>query len=382
MKCKVYIIKCPDYEQAQDKLNILLSGMGGMEKYIQHGSNVLIKPNLLDAALPEKAKTTHPAVISAIGKNIEKAGGIITIADSPGSGMPYDKKNLEKCYTRCGLYEITKKNNWNLSMSTEYREISYKNGSIIKRFEIISPALDADSIINVCKFKTHVFMHMTGAVKNMFGIIPGLKKPGYHSKLRNKNYFARMLLDLVQCIPPQLSIMDAVIGMEGNGPSGGSPKQMGYLIASENPLGIDVVAGVIAGLNRKDNFVLAEAEKMGLTPFSPDHIDLIGADFSEIKCRNFQLPTTLLKKSGIAFIDWLSPVIKNILSLKPKIIKQRCIACESCKRACPEHAISIKNNTYAEINQNKCIRCYCCHEMCPEKAVQLNRGVLYQLFCR
>ncbi|MBN2535412.1 MAG: DUF362 domain-containing protein [Spirochaetales bacterium] len=385
MAYKVFIVKCPDYEHSDEMMKVLFSMMGDIKQFVHPGEKVLIKPNLLSAADPEKAVTTHPRILAGVCKFVEQGGGAVLIADSPGSGIPYNRKSLEKCYERCGIYDIALKNSWELNYNTEYKQVSFQEGSLIKQFEIIAPVLDADVLFNVCKLKTHVFMHLTGAVKNMFGVIPGLKKPGYHSKLRNKGYFARMLIDLIRCIPPRLSIMDAVVGMEGNGPSGGTPKNIGYLLASENPLALDIIAGEIAGLSPKDNPVLTEARRLGITPNSPEQVELIGADFSEIRCRDFKLPDTLLKGGGLKLVDRLSPLFVNVFTRKPHIRKDICIACGACKRACPESAITIINSAgedaaYAEINHKKCIRCYCCHEMCPENAVQLTGGLLYRMF--
>lgn len=382
MTYKVFIVKCPDYEHSEEMMRSLLLMMGGIEQFVHPGEKILIKPNFLRAAGPEKAITTHPRVIAGICKLVEQAGGSLLIADSPGSGLPHSRKSFEKCYTQSGIYDIARKNNWELNYNTGFKHVSFKEGFLIKRFEIISPVLEADAMINVCKLKTHVFMHLTTAIKNIFGIIPGLKKPGYHSKLHNKGYFARMLIDLARCFTPRLSIMDAVIGMEGNGPSGGVPKNIGYLLASESPLALDIAAGEIAGLDPRDNPVLTEAKKLGITPHDPGQVELVGADFSEIRCRDFRLPSTVLKRSGLEFIEKLSPLFVNILSLKPKIQKEKCTACGTCKRACPEAAITIVNSSdrdFAEINHKKCIRCYCCHEMCPGDAVQLTSGFLYRL---
>jgi len=257
---------------------------------------------------------------------------------------------------------------------------------LIKRFEIITPVLEADGLINLCKLKTHGFMSMTGAVKNLFGVIPGRTKPGYHAKLSHPDRFAAMLLDLAEYISPRLSIMDAVIGMEGNGPSGGNPKKAGFLLAATNPLALDVAAGEMMGLRKKDNPILSEAERRGLKPVYPDDIELVGADFKDLKIPGFVLPKTIVKGSGFGIPSVLGNLVRSLLvkaaTLKPVINRDKCTACGACRDACPVKVITLIDNCYARIDPKNCIRCYCCHEMCQYDAVELRSSRFFRFISR
>ena len=170
-----------------------------------------LKANLLAAAEPEEAITTHPAVTAAAGKMAKAAGAAPVIADSPGSGFQYTEGTLKRDYRTCGMYDAAAEAGIDVNLDTTYQAISFPEGVLAKRLDVITPVVKADGVFNLCKLKTHTYMGMTGAVKNHFGIIPGLAKPGYHAKLHDTDRFADMLLDLAAYVAPRVSIMDAVL---------------------------------------------------------------------------------------------------------------------------------------------------------------------------
>jgi NAD-dependent dihydropyrimidine dehydrogenase PreA subunit len=194
-----------------------------------------------------------------------------------------------------------------------------------------------------------------------------------------------MLLDLAACVGPRLSIMDAVIGMEGDGPNSGDPRHIGLLLASESMLALDVVASKIIGLPEESNPVLIEAKRRGLLPTRIEDVELIGIDAADLRIPDFDLPTTLAAGRGLANLSgWqkmVAPLFRPALTVKPRIIKDKCIACGACRDICPQHVITIKSNgrRYAQIDDRDCIRCYCCHETCPQDAIELHQGLLYRI---
>ncbi|MBN2412452.1 DUF362 domain-containing protein [candidate division KSB1 bacterium] len=379
MRNKVYIVHCPNYEQVIEKMTELLKLAGGMEQFVHKDEKIVLKPNLLMAAAPEKHVSTHPAVVAAVGKLVKRIGAKTVIIDSAGSGYPHNKKTFERVYNKCGMADAAALSGVSLSYDTSYQVVSYPQGKLIKRFEIISPVYHADGLINLCKLKTHGFMSMTGAIKNCFGVIPGLTKPGYHAKLQKKALFAGMLLDLAYYVSPRLSIMDAVIGMEGEGPNAGNPRHLGWLLASANPLALDIVAGEIMGLDRKNNPVLMEAEKRGIIPNRLEDIELVGAKKTDLRVQDFKLPSTVLRETGNRLLAIVSPLMRQSFSMRPVIIEDKCTACGTCRDACPVHVITIENKV-AKIDNKNCIRCYCCHEMCQHDAITLQGGTIYRMF--
>ena len=379
---KVYIVKCPDYEQVEERTAELLDLMGGIERFVAPGEKIVLKVNLLAAAKPEEAITTHPAVTAAVGKMAKAAGAAPIIADSPGSGFQYTEGTLKRVYRTCGMYDAAAEAGIDVNMDTTYQTVSFPDGVLAKHLDVITPIVEADGVFNLCKLKTHTYMGMTGAVKNHFGIIPGLAKPGYHAKLHDTARFADMLLDLSAYVAPRISIMDAVTGMEGDGPNAGEPRHIGLLLAARNPLALDVIASEIIGLPRENNPVLIAAEKRGLSPTRLEQVEIVGANVTDLRIPGYRLPATFASEEGLANLIWwqqaLKPLFKDGLTIKPRVVKGKCIACGACRDACPMHIITIKENgrRYAHIDHSGCIRCYCCHEMCPQDAIELHKGLL------
>ncbi len=382
MDNKVYIVQCKDYEEVADKLTDLINLMGGMERFARPGEKIVLKVNLLREARPEEAVCTHPALVAAIASLAQEQGAGSIIADSPGGGYRYTAKTLDKIYRTSGMHQAAEQAGIEVNLDTTSRPVSYPDGILTKHFDIITPVYEADAVFNLSKMKTHLFTMMTGAVKNIFGVIPGLSKPGYHAKLHDPKRFAGMLLDLARYISPRLSIMDAVVAMEGNGPGTGDPRKVGLLIASESPLALDVVAGEIMGIDRKQNSIIMEAEQRDLQPNRLEDIEVIGADLAEVKVPDFKPPQVAPGNFGLDPMPWhqqiLQPFFKNAYTVRPGVIWERCIACSTCIEGCPMEAVSfVKEKAF--IDDDKCIRCYCCHELCPEEAIGLHGSWLYQL---
>ena len=385
MDNSVYVVKCPDYDHAEEKIRELFSMMGGIGSFASPHEKILLKVNLLQPAKPELAITTNPAIVQAVAQITKEQGSLPIIVDSPGSGDQYNEKALKTIYETCGMRQAAEASGAQLNFDTTYRPVSFKKGKLIKHFDVITPLHNADCVFNLCKLKTHVFMGMTGAVKNCFGIIPGLMKPGYHASLSDSKRFAEMLLDLSEYVSPRLSIMDAVIGLEGDGPgAGGVPRHIGLILGSTNQLALDSIAAEIIGLPREHNPIVLAAEKRGLSPKGLEAIKLIGATLSELRIQNFKFPSKFFEGVGFGKLPWhqklMLPFFKTGCARTPHIKKEKCIACGICRDSCPVKVISMQggNRKYARINSKKCIRCYCCHELCPEGAVELQESFLFR----
>lgn len=382
MENKVYIVHCKNYDEIEDKITDLMGLMGGMGRFAKQDEKIVLKVNLLREARPELAVSTHPSVVAAVGRLAREEGAVPVIADSPGGGYRYTRKTLDKIYQTNGMHHAANQAGIKVNWDTTSRPVSFANGVLTKHFDIITPVYEANAVFNLCKMKTHLFTVMTGAIKNIFGVIPGLTKTGYHAKLHDVRRFAGMLLDLSQYISPRLTIMDAVLAMEGDGPGTGDPRQVGLLIGSENPLALDVAATEIMGLDWTENPVLVEAGLRGLLPNRPEDIEVVGADIAEVKIPDFKRTQVSAGSLGLERMPWyqrfLEPLFKDAFTVRPRVIWHRCIACGTCIEACPMDAISFVDER-ACIEDDKCIRCYCCHEICPEEAIGLHSSWLYQL---
>ena len=329
----------------------------GVEKDLKPGMHVVLKPNLLAARAPEMGVTTHPAVLASIGRWLH-AHGIerITLCDSPG-GI-YTAASQRKLYSVCGL-DVLK------PLMTLNEDVSYaeKNG-----FNIIKPILEADYIINVCKLKTHGLTTMTAGVKNLFGCIPGIQKPEWHCKRPNLPGFSEMLIDLCETVKPDITFVDAVIGMEGNGPGGGDKRHVGMTLCSRSPYQVDEACAKLMGIAPISAPVIAAARERG---FSDGELSLCGDPLEPVS-PPFTLPDAILGKEKFFSFNGIFHVFCGRGRTYPKVVKNNCIGCGKCAESCPMHLIEIKNRK-AVIRRKGCISCFCCQEMCPAHAIEAKR---------
>ena len=383
---QVYAASCPDYSQAETCIRALVEQMGGMGRFVRPGERIVLKANLLRAAPPESAICTHPAVVEAVAKLVKEAGGTPVICDSPGGAL-HKEGVLRSLYEKTGMAAAAAAAGAELAMDSSTRTVSLPEGKVLRQAEIITPVAEADGVIDLCKMKTHVLMSMTGAVKNLFGVIPGLSKVGYHATHPDHATFADVLLDLTGYVKPRLSLMDGILAMEGDGPgSSGTPRQAGLLLASANPLALDTAAGAIMNLPRQDNPVLLAAERRGLTPCRMEDVELIGGTVEELRMADYKFPAST--KSNL--MDFLGPLArpaerlcKKALSQTPRIDGAKCVGCGICAKSCPGQAIAMTApGKKARISQKACIHCYCCHELCPQKAVELHQSWLGRLLTK
>jgi uncharacterized protein (DUF362 family)/NAD-dependent dihydropyrimidine dehydrogenase PreA subunit len=335
-------------------LESLLSPLGGIKKYIIRGERVLLKTNLLSPSEPEKAVVTHPAIVNVVAQAVLKIGGVPYIGDSP-SGQ-FTKRRLEKTYAKSGLKDLANTLGIELNYDTRVKKITIPEGKRLKRTTICNFVFNADKIIALPKIKTHSYMIMTLATKIMYGAIPGLTKAKYHSLFLKKSAFADMLLDVLSIRPPDLFIMDGIIGMQGDGPAGGEPVDLGVLLASEHAIAMDLAVCDMIGIEPIGIPTLRQAKIRHLWPTKIVYPLLFPQD---AKYYGFRLPSTA---------DYLSTGRKT--PHRSPIPTDKCTACGQCVEICPKNAIRIMNQK-AWIDYSKCIRCYCCAEICPDEAIDL-----------
>ena len=372
----VSLARCDDYSRehvlAAVKKSIDL--IGGIDKFASPGQKVLVKPNLLHISEIEKGVTTHPEVVFAVAKLFRNHGCKVIIGDSPGAGMSYKVKTLGKSYAAAGLDKVAQELGVELNFDTGSRSVPNPGGKMIKRFNIINPALDADAIISVSKMKTHLLTYMTGATKNLFGVLPGMEKPTFHGRLPDPDDFSSMLVDLNVLVKPKLQVMDAVMAMEGDGPAGGEMRKVGAVLASGDFSAIDVAACRIMAIDPTAVGTIKAAIGRGLIQGNFSDISFVGEDFEKLIVRDFKKPQTYLKPQSKQGKGWsILGKMARAYALRPEIIKDKCIGCEECKRICPRQAITMKNKK-VQISYDRCIRCYSCHETCANDAIRLEKS--------
>lgn len=342
-------------KSSYENINIhtLLEPFGGMKHFIKKGDRVLLKTNLLIPSDPKKAVVTHPAVIKAIAQSVITEGGVPFIGDSPSG--PFTKRRLEKAYQKSGLVSVAKDLGIDLNYDTKITKITIPQGRKLKKTVFCNYALHAERIIAVPKIKTHSYMIMTLATKIMYGAIPGLTKAKYHSLFIRRTAFADMLLDVLSVRRPDLIIIDGVVGMQGDGPSGGTPVELGLLLASEDAVALDLTVLDFLGIEPVRIPTLRQAKIRRLWPSQIEY-PLLSPE--NVRYEGFQLPSSA---------HFLMSATKNHQRPRPT---EKCTACGDCVKICPKQAIQIRNER-AVIDYTKCIACYCCHEVCPYEAITL-----------
>lgn len=343
-----------------------------IDRQITPDTKVLLKPNLLMKRSPEEFTTTHPSIIEAVIIWLEGIGvRHITIADSPGG--PYTAGALRGIYQVCGLSEVCSRHHVILNLDTSSRQTPSKNGRIVSSFPLIGPICDADFIIDLCKLKTHAMTGLSGAVKNLFGAVPGLSKPNYHAQFPKITNFSSMLVDLCETVSPHFIIVDAIHSMEGNGPSGGTKRESGLIVASDNPYELDYFLCHLIGADPLKVLTVKESISRGLCRGNLDELNVIG-EYTKLK------PFLLPKQAAADFSASLPKILRrpmkafinSFVAAKPKILFEKCIGCGKCAESCPVKTIHIKDKK-AVIKYHDCIRCFCCHEMCPVRAIEIRR---------
>ena len=370
MTDKVSIVKCERYAEVQNAVEQAVNLIGGIEKYVKKGDKVVIKPNLVSKKKPDEAVTTHPDFLRAVIVMVENAGGIVTIAESPGG--PYNAAMLKSTYAACGIDNAIEGTNATLNFDTAFTEVHFPDGKTIKNIPIINPILDADVIISLPKLKTHAMTSYTGAVKNLFGTIPGTHKAELHFRLDDRKAFCSMLVDLCECVKPALSIMDAVWGMEGNGPTAGQSRHIGLVMASANPYAIDKTACTLIDYTADEVDTVREAVERKLV----GEIEITGEPIEPLIMRDYVKPEShfnLLKL--VSLPPALNAWVTNALASRPKMDYSMCVSCGECARVCPPKAISMESSKPV-IDKTKCIKCFCCQELCPKKAVKIHRPLM------
>jgi uncharacterized protein (DUF362 family)/Pyruvate/2-oxoacid:ferredoxin oxidoreductase delta subunit len=365
MKSSVSIVRCPNYDE-----DMVLSGLqrsidliGGIQTFVKKGNRVLIKPNLLYGKSPEKAVTTHPSILRGMIQIVREAGGVPFIGDSPSVG------SLMKTAEKAGIKAVADEMECPLVEFNRPVLPPKGGGKIFKQLEIDQTVLESDVIINLPKFKTHTLTLLTLGVKNLFGCIPGPRKVLWHLRGgEDRKTFAQILLDVYQIVQPSLTILDGVVGMEGNGPHSGHPIPLGLILASGDALSLDQIVCDLLGISRRSLLTNRVAFEQGI---GKDRIDILGEKVEEVKISNFQFPT--LSQPDWNLPRFLRKALKNALTSQPVIEEEVCNACDRCAEICPPKALARKGKDLI-FDYGQCIRCFCCLEVCPEGAISIKPG--------
>ncbi len=365
MKTRVSIVKCKTYNDRELSLSVrrVFELLGGISSFIRKGERVLIKPNMLSGKPAEFGVNTHIEIIRAVVRLVKGCGAFPLIGDNPGGSL-----TSKEAYASSGISTLSQEE------GIEFLEVN--NVKLSRGIPMASYFFECDKIISLPKMKTHSLMGLTGAIKNMYGAVSGLNKTELHKAFPRPEEFANVLVDVFKEVKPHLVLMDAVVAMDGNGPSAGRLKNVGLLIGGEDSVAIDTIFSHLIGMDPLSLLTTKEAYRRGLGQADLKKIDLVGEKIEKGLIKDFDLPKSK------AFMKLPNPVLKRIagfVKFRPYIEEGLCKRCMLCVKTCPVSAITV-DKRISNIDHKKCIRCMCCHEVCPHRAIELKRGMLARAF--
>ncbi|MDJ0761948.1 MAG: DUF362 domain-containing protein [Myxococcota bacterium] len=374
---RVSAVRLDTYEpDAVDRaIRAALEPFGGIGAFIQPARDVVLKPNFLAPRHVNKAVTTHPEIIRGVARLTRSAcANPILVTDSPAIG------SASGCAKRLGLSDPSL---FEVVNADDGVEVSFPEAHF-HRLRLSARVANAGTLINIAKAKTHAKTGITAAVKNSFGAVVGMEKVQWHFRIGpDPRHFARLLVHIHQTVRPSLNILDAVVGMEGNGPNSGDPRHLGFILASPNAHALDGILCRILGIGPKEILTLAVAQEIGALG-SIDDIEVIGENIEDLR------PSTPWRMARMSPINrivesrWMGNVLDRTLTLRPLVDPKKCTACGICASICIAKAITVdkqatKPKKKTVIDKKQCISCFCCQEICPEGAITASPGAIARM---
>lgn len=310
MKTAVSLVHCHSYHAAdlEPALDELLGRLGGLGRFVAPGRRVLIKPNCIAPIPPERAGQTAGELILSLARRVAALGATPVVGDSPAWGT------LTGNLAAIGLLGPLREAGAEIAPFTRARRLANFPMRIYKRFTVAEDAVAADVIINLPKLKAHKQLGLTAAIKNIFGCVPGKRKAYWHFRAGDaRNYFGWMLVELFDRLRPALTIVDAVVAMEGDGPIHGRPRALGWLAGGVDGVAVERVCAELTGFAPDDLRTLAAARTLGIGQPELEQIEVIGRSIEQERVTDFaRAPAMMPIRFPLwrVFRSWL----KNVLT--------------------------------------------------------------------
>jgi len=364
MSSSVAIVNCKNYDPASvyPAVHQAVALLGGIDNFVKPESKVLVKPNLLMTIEPEKGVTTHPEVVRAVIKLLKEINCKVIVGDGP-SVWGNQIQQYDQLCQRTGIKKVCQEEAVEL---VDFNKRRWRG-----KFPLTAWLDNCDFFVSVPKFKTHNLTLLTGAIKNLFGLVSGTFKTELHKNYFVDQAFAGMLVDILKEARPALTVVDGIIAMEGDGPAtSGKLRQTGLLLASADCVALDSILAIIMGIQPFDVLTTKEAAARRLGEADINSINILGEPLEKAIGKPFILPTaSAIKKVPLLIVN----IFKNLLKFYPCVEHDKCIRCATCIKACPNNVISMKNNRIS-FDYRRCIACFCCQEVCPAAAIKTKKS--------
>lgn len=370
MSAKVSVVRCDSYEPkvVEQAIRKTVDLLGGITNFVEPGSRVLVKPNLLMSKSPEFGITTHPEVVRAVIHLLKEIDCKIVIGDGPSVWGKYIE-NVDEVYDITGTRKVCQEEGVKL--------VTFDQRRMRDKFPLTAALDECDHLINLPKFKTHEFTLLTGAIKNLFGLVSGTYKTELHKNYFEPSEFAKILVDIYQEAKPSLTIIDGILAMEGDGPAtAGKTRHLNLLLGGSDCVALDTVMAKIMGVTNQEVLSTKEAARRGLGENQLSRIKIEGEDIDKLNIRPFILPMTSARISKLPLP--VKKILKSLIRYYPYCLKSKCIRCGHCVKVCPRQCIVLKKNGMV-VDYKKCIACFCCQESCQAAAIGVKKSILAKL---
>ncbi len=357
-------------------VRLALGPFGGARGIADGRKRVLLKPNVLRPASPEEAVTTHPEVIRAVAREFMAAGCEVTVGDAPGGdpgpALPaFEKSGIAGACRDLEIPLVNFQKEGSVEVALPY--------SAARKINVAKPVCEAECIVNLPKLKTHNLTQLTCALKNPYGYIPGFLKAKLHTLAPASVEFVQIICALWEVLPPAFTLIDAIVGMDGQGPSAGQPHPVGWILAGTDPLALDSVVATAMGYELRDVHQLREAGRRGLGVGQLDEIEITGASLEALVIQDFALPVTsrLERWAPRWLARFFGSIFRPFLWVRPHINPEACEICHRCVRTCPTGAMQAERGAVPRLAlPRECISCLCCQEVCPARAIVAQKSLM------
>lgn len=372
-KSIVALVRCTSYDPAEldSAVRKGIHLLGGTARFARTKEKILLKPNILNGSDPQRCVVTHPNVLGAVGQAFKDTGAELSYGDSPcveQTEIAARKAGFESVASGLGIPLV----DFGPSVSQTSR-----NASFFGSFPLAKAVVSSDGLISISKLKTHNFTRITGAVKNQYGCISGLQKAQYHARFPMVQEFSRFIVDVCANAGVRLYIMDAIMAMEGDGPNNGTPRHLGVLLFSTDPVALDATACRLIALDPSMVPTNKAGAEAGLGVYEQDRIEIVGDSLQECIDPAFSV---VRKPPFSIYAHGIRKHLQSLLVPKPVLSQRRCIRCGRCINICPVEPKALqwqdeKKKAPPRHLYSRCIRCFCCQEACPAEAIAIKTSL-------